>query len=73
MASSTDVIGPLTKTVEDTAVVLEVMSGRDELDGTTIESDNNLYTDLETRISGKKIGLVKEYFEEGLEPGVKKS
>jgi aspartyl-tRNA(Asn)/glutamyl-tRNA(Gln) amidotransferase subunit A len=71
MASSTDVIGPLTKTVEDTAVVLEVMSGRDELDGTTIERDNNLYTDLEPRISGKKIGLVKEYFEEGLEPGVK--
>jgi aspartyl-tRNA(Asn)/glutamyl-tRNA(Gln) amidotransferase subunit A len=72
MASSTDVIGPLTKTVEDSALVLDVMSGRDDLDGTTIERDDNSYTDLETNLSGKKIGIVKEYMEEGLEPGVKK-
>src|SRR5439155_4889473 len=37
MASSTDVIGPLTRTVADAALVLEVMSGRDQLDSTTIE------------------------------------
>jgi aspartyl-tRNA(Asn)/glutamyl-tRNA(Gln) amidotransferase subunit A len=72
MASSTDVIGPLTRTVEDTALVLDVMSGRDDLDGTTIERDSNSYADLETALSGKKFGIVKEYMEEGLEPGVKK-
>jgi aspartyl-tRNA(Asn)/glutamyl-tRNA(Gln) amidotransferase subunit A len=73
MASSTDVIGPLTKSVEDTAIVLDVMSGRDDLDGTTIERDNNLYANLDPKIAGKKVGIVKEYFEEGLEPGVKNS
>jgi aspartyl-tRNA(Asn)/glutamyl-tRNA(Gln) amidotransferase subunit A len=73
MASSTDVIGPLTKSVEDTAIVLDVMSGRDDLDGTSIERDDNLYSNLDPKIAGKKIGLVKEYFEEGLEPGVKMS
>jgi aspartyl-tRNA(Asn)/glutamyl-tRNA(Gln) amidotransferase subunit A len=73
MASSTDVIGPLTKSVEDTAIVLDVMSGRDDLDGTSIERDDNLYSNLDPKIAGKKIGLVKEYFEEGLEPGVKTS
>jgi aspartyl-tRNA(Asn)/glutamyl-tRNA(Gln) amidotransferase subunit A len=73
MASSTDVVGPLTKSVEDTAIVLDVMSGRDDLDGTSIERDDNLYSNLDPKIAGKKIGLVKEYFEEGLEPGVKTS
>jgi aspartyl-tRNA(Asn)/glutamyl-tRNA(Gln) amidotransferase subunit A len=73
MASSTDVIGPLTKSVEDTAIVLDVMSGRDDLDGTTIERDDNLYSNLDPKIAGKKVGIVKEYFEEGLEPGVKNS
>lgn len=72
MASSTDVIGPMTKTVEDAALVLDVMSGRDDLDSTTIERDNNPYADLDTSLSGKKIGIVKEYMEEGLEAGVKK-
>jgi aspartyl-tRNA(Asn)/glutamyl-tRNA(Gln) amidotransferase subunit A len=73
MASSTDVIGPLTKSVEDTAIVLDVMSGRDDLDSTTIERDDNLYSNLDPNVAGKKIGLVKEYFEEGLEAGVKNS
>jgi aspartyl-tRNA(Asn)/glutamyl-tRNA(Gln) amidotransferase subunit A len=73
MASSTDVIGPLTKTVEDAAIVLDVMSGKDKLDSTTIDKDENSYTDLKVDLSGKKIGIVKEYFEEGLEPGVKKA
>jgi aspartyl-tRNA(Asn)/glutamyl-tRNA(Gln) amidotransferase subunit A len=73
MASSTDVIGPLTKTVEDTAIVLDVMSGKDHLDSTTIDKNKDGYENLSAELSGKKIGIVKEYFEEGLEPGVKKS
>lgn len=73
MASSTDVIGPLTRTVEDAATVLDVMAGRDEMDGTTIERDESPYTNLDTSLAGKKIGIVKEYMEEGLEPGVKET
>jgi aspartyl-tRNA(Asn)/glutamyl-tRNA(Gln) amidotransferase subunit A len=70
MASSTDVIGPLAMRVGDVALVLDVMAGRDELDGTTIESQGQL-TDLKTDLKGKKIGLIKEYMGEGLSPDVK--
>ena len=70
MASSTDTIGPLTKTVVDTAIVMDVMSGKDTLDGTTIERDSESYTVLDTQVSGKKIGVVKEYFDDGLDPEV---
>jgi len=71
MASSTDVIGPLTRTVEDTALVLDVMAGRDPLDSTTIERDEAGYTDLPTDLAGKKIGVIKEYMAEGLDDGVR--
>jgi aspartyl-tRNA(Asn)/glutamyl-tRNA(Gln) amidotransferase subunit A len=71
MASSTDVIGPLTRTVEDTAVVLDVMSGKDELDSTTINRDQESYLNLDTNLQGKKIGVIKEYLSEGLDEGVR--
>ncbi|HVO86780.1 MAG TPA: Asp-tRNA(Asn)/Glu-tRNA(Gln) amidotransferase subunit GatA [Candidatus Binatia bacterium] len=71
MASSTDVIGPLARSVEDAALVLDVMSGRDSLDSTTIERDKTAYTDLTYDLKGKKVGLIKEYFSEGLEAGVR--
>lgn len=71
MASSTDVIGPLTKSVEDTALVLDCMAGKDKLDSTTIEREKD-YTDLNFDIKGKKIGVIKEYMGEGLDEGVKK-
>lgn len=73
MASSTDVIGPLAKTVEDAGLVLDVMSGKDELDSTTIERDSQSYSDLAFDLNGKKIGIIKEYMAEGLDPGVKKA
>lgn len=72
MASSTDVIGPLTRTVEDAAIVLDVMAGKDELDSTTIDRDETSYTDLATDIKGKKIGVIKEYMGDGLDAEVKK-
>ncbi len=71
MASSTDVIGPLTTTVEDTALVLDIMSGRDPLDSTTIERDHTSYTDNDLDIVGKKIGVIKECFGDGLDPEVR--
>jgi aspartyl-tRNA(Asn)/glutamyl-tRNA(Gln) amidotransferase subunit A len=74
MASSTDSIGAIARTVEDTALVLDVMAGRDELDSTTIEREKDGYIDLIGDLKGVKVGLVKEYIEsEGLEPGVKKT
>src|SRR5690349_7898273 len=54
MASSTDVIGPLTKTVADSALVLDVMAGKDELDSTTIDRNNDSYVPVEGNLKGKK-------------------
>jgi aspartyl-tRNA(Asn)/glutamyl-tRNA(Gln) amidotransferase subunit A len=71
MASSTDTIGPLTRTVEDTALVLDVMAGRDDLDSTTIERDTASYADLNEDLAGKKIGVIKEYLGDGVDAGVK--
>ena len=73
MASSTDVIGPLTKSVEDAALVLDVMSGKDDLDSTTIERDRDSYYQLDGEIKGKKIGVIKEYFMAGLDPDVERT
>jgi len=70
MASSTDVIGPLTRTVEDAALVLDVMSGRDAFDGTTIERDSESYVGT-ADVKGKKIGVIKEYFGDGLDASVR--
>ena len=73
MASSTDVIGPLARTVEDAALVVDVMSGKDDLDGTTIERDSESYIPTAVDLKGKKIGIIKEYMGEGLDAGVKQS
>jgi len=72
MASSTDVIGPLTTSVADAALVLDVMSGKDELDSTTIAKDEAGYVDAVTDLKGKKVGIVKEYMGEGLSDDVRR-
>ena len=71
MASSLDVIGPLARTIDDTALVLDVISGRDKLDSTTIERDNRPYSELDLDLKGVKIGVIKEYLEQGVDDGVK--
>ena len=71
MASSTDVIGPITSRVEDAALVLDVMAGKDELDSTTIARDAAGYASLSGDLKGRKIGVIKEYMGEGLQPGVR--
>jgi aspartyl-tRNA(Asn)/glutamyl-tRNA(Gln) amidotransferase subunit A len=70
MASSLDVIGPITMSVKDASVVLDVIAGRDELDSTTIEREES-YTDLPANLKGKKVGVIKEYMDKGLDSGVK--
>jgi aspartyl-tRNA(Asn)/glutamyl-tRNA(Gln) amidotransferase subunit A len=73
MASSHDVIGPMTRTVEDAALVLDVMAGQDPLDSTTIARDDSGYVVEATDLRGKKVGVIKEYFGEGLSDGVKQN
>lgn len=72
-ASSLDQIGPFTKTVKDAALALNTLAGIDEYDSTVedIEVPNYLNC-LTGDIKGMKIGVPKEYFIEGLNPGVKK-
>jgi len=70
MASSTDVIGPLTRTVEDTALILDVMAGRDDLDSTTIEADKAGYAKLDGSLKGKKVGIIREHMGESLDPKI---
>lgn len=71
MASSTDTIGPITRTVADAALVLECIAGPDQLDGTTIERDRKSYTELED-IPALRVGIVKEYFSDGVDSDVRK-
>ena len=71
MGSSTDVIGPLTNHVSDTGLVLDVLAGRDPSDATSIERDVQSYGVSTGDLTGKKIGLIKEYLSEGLDPAIK--
>ena len=73
MASSTDVVGPLTANVADAGLVLDIISGKDSLDATTIDRQEGSYVDFNTDLKGKKIGIIKEYFGEGLNEDVRKS
>ncbi len=72
-ASSLDQAGTFTQTAEDSALMLNVMSGFDEKDSTSVERDVPNYTaDLNQDMKGLKIGLPKEYFDEGLNADVAK-
>ena len=70
-ASSLDQIGPITKDVHDSALVLGVIAGHDPKDSTSIKYDVPDYTaSLKTDLRGMRIGWPKEYFVDGIEPGV---
>lgn len=73
MASSTDVVGPITRTVNDSALILDVIAGKDELDGTTIDRDQSEYTDFTIDLRGKKIGIIKEQMGLDLQGGVRQA
>jgi aspartyl-tRNA(Asn)/glutamyl-tRNA(Gln) amidotransferase subunit A len=73
MTSSTDVPGPITKTVVDAGMVLAVISGKDKNDATTVpELVNDLLSDIDKDIQGLKIGLPKEFFTAGIDAEVDK-
>ncbi len=74
MASSFDQIGPLTRTVEDAALVMETIEGIDPKDGTSFDLSSTTIPELlEKDVQGLKIGLPKEYFVEQMDPAIKKS
>ncbi len=62
-ASSLDQIGPFTHTVEDTAILFDAISDKDEMDSTSQGRREETVSGLTDSIAGKKIGIVKEYFE----------
>lgn len=70
--SSLDQIGPLTKTVEDCAAVLESIASHDPKDSTSIERQDTDFTSaLVKDVKGMRIGIPRDYFGEGLDPEVK--
>jgi len=73
LASSFDQIGPITKTVEDAALVLNQIAGKDAFDSTSASEVVPDYTkELAKEIKGIKIGIPKEYFIKGIDKEVEK-
>uniref|UniRef100_UPI0040575040 Asp-tRNA(Asn)/Glu-tRNA(Gln) amidotransferase subunit GatA n=1 Tax=Acetatifactor sp. TaxID=1872090 RepID=UPI0040575040 len=71
-ASSLDQIGPLTKDVTDCATVLEVLVSHDKKDSTSVERrDTDFTSALEHNVKGMRIGIPRDYFNEGLDTEVK--
>lgn len=73
-ASSLDQIGPLTRTVEDSAQVLEAIAGYDAKDSTSVpEFAQNYTSGLGQEIRGKRVALPREFYEEGLHPEIREA
>jgi aspartyl-tRNA(Asn)/glutamyl-tRNA(Gln) amidotransferase subunit A len=73
-ASSLDQIGPLTKDVEDCAILLNAISGHDPGDSTSVNIEVPDYRRfLNKEVKGIRIGIPKEYFIEGMDPDVERS
>lgn len=73
-ASSLDQIGPFTHAPEDMALTLNVISGHDEKDSTSLDKKLPDYTkELGASLKGLKVGIPKEYFIDGIDPDVVKS
>ncbi|QPJ60577.1 MAG: Asp-tRNA(Asn)/Glu-tRNA(Gln) amidotransferase subunit GatA [Candidatus Nitronauta litoralis] len=73
-ASSLDQIGPMTRTVEDAALLLKVISGHDPMDSTSADVDvPDFVAGLDRDLKGLKVGIPKEYFAEGLDSEVEEA
>ncbi|MBO8160988.1 MAG: Asp-tRNA(Asn)/Glu-tRNA(Gln) amidotransferase subunit GatA [Thermosipho sp. (in: Bacteria)] len=71
-ASSLDQIGPITKTTKDAATLMEIISGYDPFDATTVDKKIDFSKYLDESFSGAKVAFPKEIFGEGIEEGVAK-
>jgi aspartyl-tRNA(Asn)/glutamyl-tRNA(Gln) amidotransferase subunit A len=70
-ASSLDQIGPCTKSVADAALILNAISGPDEMDSTSLELDTPDFTlNLNAGVAGLKLGIPNEYFSDGMDAEV---
>ena len=70
-ASSLDTAGPLTKTAEDAAILLNIMAGHDPKDTTSAQRPTEDYTkSLNNDLTGLKIGIPRSFFEEGLDNNI---
>ena len=73
-ASSFDQAGPIAKSAADLAALMNVMAGFDARDSTSLERPKEDYArDLNPDLATLRIGLPKEYFGEGIEPGVRRA
>jgi aspartyl-tRNA(Asn)/glutamyl-tRNA(Gln) amidotransferase subunit A len=73
-ASSLDTVGTFTRSVRDAAALLSVIAGKDPMDATSLDQPRRDYTEgLDDRVDGLRVGVVKEAFGEGVEPGVRAS
>lgn len=73
-ANSLDQIGPITKCVHDSALILEIIAGKDPLDSTSADIKIDKYSEeIKKSIDRKVIGVPKEFFEEGIDKEVKDS
>jgi len=74
MASSLDCPGPITKTVEDSALVLQAIAGHDAKDATSSSKEvPNFLKNMKNDIAGTTVGISDQYFVEGMDEEVKKS
>lgn len=69
MASSTDVIGPITTSSDDAMIVMSIMSGKDDLDATTISSDSQDFI-KSCEKKQLKVGVIKELFSDAVDRSV---
>ena len=70
-SNSIEQIGPLTRTVKDTAFMLNIISGLDVNDNTTRDNKNEDYlSEIDSGIDGKKIGIIQEMVGDGIDPAV---
>jgi aspartyl-tRNA(Asn)/glutamyl-tRNA(Gln) amidotransferase subunit A len=73
-ASSLDTVGTFTRSVRDAATLLSAIAGKDPMDATSLDEPRRDYTEgLDGEVSGLRVGVVKEAFGEGVEPGVRSS
>jgi aspartyl-tRNA(Asn)/glutamyl-tRNA(Gln) amidotransferase subunit A len=69
-ASSLDQIGPITKTVRDAAILMEIISGKDENDATTMDRKVDFLSEIENGVAGMRFAVPQEIYEHKIEDGV---